>query len=82
MLDVKEAAQKASEYFAALYSDQAASRVQLEEVELSDDGEYWLITLSYPVSPSFSVPAKRKYKIFKINAKTGEVKSMKIRNVD
>jgi len=27
MLDVKEAAQKASEYFAALYSDQGVSKV-------------------------------------------------------
>ena len=44
MLDVKEAAKRASEYFAALYPPQSVSNVQLEEVELSDDGQYWLIT--------------------------------------
>lgn len=83
MLDVKEAAQKASEYFAALYADQGVSKVQLEEVELSDDGKYWMITLGYPVQgPLFTVPPKRQYKVFKIDANTGEVKSMKIRNVD
>lgn len=85
MLDVKEAAQKASEYFVGLYKDQGLSNVQLEEVELTDDGQYWLITLSYPVPPEIAAlnfNFKRKYKVFRINAKTGEVKSMKIRKVE
>jgi len=87
MLDVKEAAQRASEYFAGLYAAQGVSNVQLEEVELTDDGQYWLITLSYPMVPPDQAPlnfifsSNRKYKVFKIDAKTGEVKSMKIRNV-
>ena len=85
MLDVKEAAQKASDYFAALYSGQGISNVQLEEVELTDHGRYWLITLSYP-QPSdlaglFGTGSRREYKVFKIDARTGEVKSMKIRKV-
>jgi hypothetical protein len=88
MLDVKEAAQRASEYFAGLYADQGVSNVQLEEVELTDDAQYWLITLSYPDLPHdvalvpINFAFKRKYKVFKINAKTGEVKSMRIRNVE
>jgi hypothetical protein len=88
MLDVKDAAHRASEYFAGLYADQSVSNVQLEEVELSDDGQYWLITLSYPERPHdvalvpINFAFKRKYKVFKIDAKTGEVKSMKIRNVE
>lgn len=85
MLDVKEAAERASEYFAGLYQDQRLSNVQLEEVELTDDGKFWLITLSHPVpneSPALTFSFKRKYKVFKIDAKTGEVKSMKIRKVE
>lgn len=86
MMDVKEAAKLASDYFNGLYADQALSNVQLEEVELTEDGKYWLITLSYPVQPgttSFIFDTnKRKYKVFKINAETGEVQSMKIRKVD
>jgi len=85
MLDVKEAAQRASEYFAGLYAEEGLSNVQLEEVELTDDGKYWLITLSYPVKPelaSLNFNYKRKYKVFKIDRKTGEVKSMKIRKVE
>lgn len=46
MLDVKEAVGKAFEYFATLYP--GFSSVQLEEVELTEDADYWLITLSYP----------------------------------
>jgi hypothetical protein len=86
MLDVKEAARKASEYFAGLYSDKEIENVQLEEVEISDDGKYWLITLSYPVFPleisSVQFIGKRKYKLFTIDAETGQVKSMKIREVE
>jgi hypothetical protein len=87
MLDVKEAAQRASEYFAGLYADQGVSNVQLEEVELTDDAQYWLITLSYPVIPDMAgmpinLVSRRNYKVFKIDSKTGEVKSMKIRNVE
>ena len=85
MLDVKEAAQKASEYFAGLYADRGVSDVLLEEVEQADHGKYWLITLSYPVSTDLMTAlnlSKRQYKVFKIDAKTGEVKSMKIRKLD
>ena len=85
MLDVKEAAQRASEYFAGLYADQGMSDVQLEEVELTDDGKYWLITLSFPVPRelgAFNLTLKRRYKVFQIDAKTGDVKSMKIRKVE
>jgi hypothetical protein len=82
MLDVREAAQRAAEYFAVLYQDQNPQAVQLEEVELAEDDSYWFITLSYPQSDFNVLNFKRKYKIFKIDAKTGDVISMKIRKVE
>jgi hypothetical protein len=84
MLDVKEAAQRASEYFSALYQNQQVENIQLEEVEITDDDQYWLITLSFPVKSDLAnvFTFKRQYKIFKIDSKTGEVKSMKIRKVE
>lgn len=90
MIDVKQAAQSASSFVAGLYSDKTVSDVQLEEVELSEDGLYWLITLSFAPPASLSqgssmfggvIPAQRQYKIFKITADTGEVLSMKIREL-
>jgi len=85
MLDVKEAAQRASDYFASLFPKDLAANARLEEVELTDDGQYWLITLGFPVSDTlgfFGVTrTPRDYKQFKIDAETGKVVSMKIRNV-
>jgi hypothetical protein len=85
MIDVKQAAQSASNFIAGLYSNETISDVMLEEVELSEDGKYWLITLSF-AAPSSSVHPilgirGRLYKIFKIDTDTGEVLSMKIREL-
>ncbi|MDT7688578.1 MAG: hypothetical protein QOE46_1337 [Acidobacteriota bacterium] len=88
MLDVKQAAQTASTYFADLYAQQGVSDVRLEEVEITEDGKFWLITLSFPdpdpppatfTSLMGATGPSRKYKIFKVDAATGDVKSMKIR---
>jgi hypothetical protein len=83
MLDVKEAAHRASDYFLSLYGGEGSSGVRLEEVELTDDGRYWLITLSHPIRDDapWELATRREYKLFTIDATTGEVKSMKIRKV-
>jgi hypothetical protein len=82
MINVKEAAQKAADYFTDLYSDQF-SNVLVEEVELADG--YWFITLGYdrpPVLPRFGLKGPRAFKVFKVDGDTGEVISMKIREVE
>lgn len=77
MIDVKQAADIASQYLISLFPNKAFS-IQLEEVELSEDGKYWYITLSFKERP---VSGFKNYKLFKINAETGQVHSMKIRKV-
>lgn len=84
MINVKEATDKAKEHLVAFFPD--AEQVQLEEVELSKDKAHWLITLSYEglsssVASSMLVGKSLLYKIFKLDAKQGEVISMKIRNI-
>lgn len=87
IIDVKQAAGLASQYVNNLYAEQMPSPTQLEEVELTEDGKYWLITVSFvprastPIEQALSTP-KRVYKLFKINAQTGQMVSMKIRTVD
>lgn len=87
MIDVKEAARSAAEYFAGLFPDQGYSDVLLEEVELKEDEKHWLITLSYALPPSGGDPLasirprQRRYKQFKIDAQTGRVQAMTVRNV-
>ena len=83
MIDVKEATGKAREHLKAFFPE--AENVQLEEVELTEDKTLWLITLSYEgvansVASSLLVGKSVLYKIFKLDAKTGNVLSMKIRD--
>ena len=84
MIDVKEATDKAKAHLVSFFPE--AVQVQLEEVELSVDKAHWLITLSYEgksssVASSMLVGKSLLYKIFKLDAETGEVLSMKIRNI-
>jgi hypothetical protein len=84
MIDVKEATDKAKAHLVSFFPE--AEQVQLEEVELSEDKAHWLITLSYEgisssVASSMLVGKSLLYKIFKLDAETGEVLSMKIRNI-
>lgn len=85
MIDVKQAAQSASNFIVGLYSNETISDVMLEEVELSEDGKLWLITLSFFTPPSsphiFLNNRVKQYKIFKVDTDTGEVLSMKIREL-
>ncbi len=82
MINVNEAAEKAAEYFTDLYHDQFTN-VLVEEVERT--GGYWLITLGYdrpPGLPQFVRKGPRAFKVFKVDGETGEVISMKIREVE
>lgn len=83
-MNVKEAAKKAAEYLKSFFPE--AGRIQLEEVDITDDDKYWNITLSYndieTVDAGFiSLGTKRFYKTFKIDTKNGEVRSMKIKTI-
>ena len=83
-MDVKEATEKAVEHFKKFYPN--IEKVQLEEVEITDDDTYWNIVLSYeniettPLS-YLQVGQQRTFKVFKIDAITGKVRSMKTRNI-
>ena len=86
MLNVKEAVQKAAEYFTDLYPRKFAN-VLVEEIEQT--GNDWLITLGYDDGADFSdafsqiqKKYRRRFKLFLIDGETGEVKSMKIREVE
>lgn len=94
-LDAKQAAKLALKYFTDLFPDAKISDVALEEVEFSEDENYWLITLGYvpQTAPApqinkslvtlFGPPSSaRKYKVFKVDARNGKVISMRIRKLD
>lgn len=89
MIGVKEAVKIATNYLATLYEGTDLRDVLLEEVKLSDDDRYWLVTLGFsrpvPTNPYLAAMGtedlKREYKIFEISTETGDVRSMQIRQV-
>ncbi len=96
-IDAKKAAQAAANYLNEIRDlvDAKLKDVRLEEIELLEGENLWLITLGYdvpyqPPSGIFSqvhltalgnTSYKRDYKTFQVSSETGEVQSMKIRSV-
>ena len=95
-LNVKDAVRVAVDYVRDLLSPDQLSDVRLEEVELSDDGDYWFVTVGFSrpevqkqreaVATGSGIlgllrpqTLEREYKVVKINARSGDVQSMKIR---
>ncbi|MEG4969803.1 hypothetical protein QUB11_24630 [Microcoleus sp. B6-A1] len=92
-IDVRNAVGAAQQYFGSLRDmiGYHTEDLRLEEAELSEDKKHWFITLGFirPVDKTSNPIAdlmairnyEREYKVFKIDATTGEVHSMKIREV-
>ncbi len=82
IIDVKKAVNIASEYVSYLFDDKVYN-LRLEEVEISDKEDFWYVTLSFEKHPPIGrIPQHREYKKIKINAVTGKVKSVTVRNID
>ena len=93
-ITVRQAVARAMAAAKEFYTGKEMIDLTLEEVETSDDGTQWLITLGFYLpskKPASSLDEvfrqvkgttyEKKYKLFKVDAATGEVGSMKIRNV-
>ena len=77
----KEAVAAAYGYFTELTG--IATGVTVEEVELSQD-HHWMVTLGHSdQGGGLPVPlgGRKQYKVFRVRADTGEVVSMKIRDI-
>jgi hypothetical protein len=90
MIKVQEAIQAAMAFVAENFAAGNLSPLRLEEVEPSDDGTYWYITVSVFRGPPQSAFAQalvgvateyRDYKTVTVDASTGTVKSVKIRQL-
>ena len=92
-MDVKDAVRKAKEYVIDVFADDVIADVALEEVEFDDHDEKWKITIGFSrhwSAPSLfqdlakSVggrPAQRAYKLVLIDDASGDVLSVKHRNL-
>jgi hypothetical protein len=94
MIDAKQAVKMAMEYLKDMYNTKEFKDIMLEEVELSEDNQYWNVTIGFTrrqvttaegpmaslVGPTEAF--KREFRVFKIDAKNGIVRSMKIKKSD
>lgn len=85
MIDVTQAVKAASRHAQERYGPKETIDLRLEEVELSKDDRYWLVTLG--LIPSLARAAggtvgedDREYKLIRVDARTGRVLSMEIRS--
>jgi hypothetical protein len=85
MVDVKQAVAAAVAFAKDILEPYRARDLLLEEVEPSQkDGNHdvWLITISFPKTGTLNVLSNdRDYKTFTVDADTGEVQAMKIREL-
>lgn len=92
MIDVRNAVAQSINYLQSIHDLMGEPQnLRLEEVELSDDQKIWIITLGFTYKSDSDEMMKsvfgenynqnRVYKTFKVNAETGEVKGMNIRQL-
>lgn len=94
MINVRPAVNAASNYLLSIKDIMGnLQNMRLEEVELSEDRKYWLITLGFDIPIKNKNPLgiagllqegnflTRKYKLFKVKSETNEVEAMKIRKL-
>ena len=91
MISAKQAIQSAIRFLGEIFDDDGNPSIRVEELEQGREDSAWYVTLSYyPASdtrPGLSESMKailapeRVYKSFEINSSTGEVRSMKIREL-
>ncbi len=95
-IDARDAVKSATDYLDHIKDlmGKTFNNLRLEELELSENLQFWKVTLGYdvPYTPSgiesLMTPgsygqksSKREYKIFNVDAQTGAVQSMKIRSI-
>ena len=92
VIDVRRAVQSARDYIQDIQDllESPLENLRLEEIELSEDEQYWLVTLGYDIEKQNNLPMllaskpqelSREYKLFQINSDSGKVEAMKIRKV-
>jgi hypothetical protein len=91
MVDVKQAVSKAKGYLEDMYQIDQFKDVLVEEVDLSEDNKYWNVTIGFtrrqestsggPMATLIGQSAefKREFKVFQIDAESGDLRSMRSR---
>jgi len=82
MKDAFEAVKFANEYLLYFYPN--ATSIKLEEIELDHNKDFWYVTFGYldeDAGSGIYSATDRRYKTFKIDSETGEIFSMRVRDI-
>jgi hypothetical protein len=91
VVNVKQAVARAMDYLKDMYQIDQFKDVMLEEVDLSEDNKYWNVTVGFtrrqettsggPMATLIgqSEEFKREYRVFQIDAESGDLRSMRSR---
>ncbi|MBI5434482.1 MAG: hypothetical protein HZA52_16730 [Planctomycetes bacterium] len=86
VIKLKDAVSAARAFFQAVYAEEKLLNVLLEEVKVSDDERFWLVTFGFslanelpPLGASMGRMPPRHYKVVRVDGVTGEVKAMVLR---
>jgi hypothetical protein len=92
-MDVKDAVKKAVQYVAEIFESEKPENIGLEEVFLNESENVWEVTIGFSRPWDYPKPGgllatamhglkpSRQYKVVKIDNTTGQVKSIKIREI-
>ena len=78
-IDARQAAMNAEQYLKSSVIN--VTNILLEESKLTDDEQFWFITLSYNELFTGRIMLSKIFKVFKIRRDNGEVIAMEIRKV-
>jgi hypothetical protein len=94
MIEMKQAVQTALEFCRSLYGQDKLADILVEEVELTEDEKFWLVTLGFNIGPgeasqpatavsggSLSKRPDHVFKTMKVDASSGRSLSLKIKKL-
>ena len=83
MITAKQAIQSALRFLTEILEDVEPSSIRVEELERNRAEDAWCVTLSYYPTPDppLVIAPDRSYKSFEVDSASGEVRSMKIREL-
>ena len=81
MIDVNSAITTAKYYLESVFASEGYRNVRLQEVVLSDDDRFWLITFGFDRSDLGGTRWLKDYKIAKVDAESGRARGVQIREL-
>ena len=81
MIDVSHAVSTAKNYLESVFASEGYRNIRLEEVVLSDDDRFWLITFGLDRSDLGGTRWLKDYKIVKVDAESGQARGIQIREM-